>query len=114
MTILPQKTLRLVIHGRVQGVFFRASTRERATDFFFEVPVSAFDAALDRLLQFLGSAVDQPGAPDRILQDRAIHLRRRDRLLVYFRGVLWLDGCHDRRHVARLRPLGAQGPVAAA
>src|SRR5471030_1657555 len=39
----------LMAYVQRHGGQLNASTRERTTDFFFEVPVSAFEAALERL-----------------------------------------------------------------
>ncbi|WP_017476377.1 pyrroloquinoline quinone biosynthesis protein PqqF [Pseudomonas sp. PAMC 26793] len=84
-----------------QGGQVNASTRERTTDFFFEVPVSAFEAALERLGDMLAH-------PRLALEDQ---LREREVLQAEF--IAWSQDATAQQQQALLEGVAADHPLRA-
>jgi coenzyme PQQ biosynthesis probable peptidase PqqF len=91
----------LMAYVQRHGGQVNASTRERATDFFFEVPVSAFDAALDRLGDMLAH-------PRLALEDQ---LREREVLQAEF--IAWSQDAVAQQQRALLQGVAADHPLRA-
>ncbi|MFO5730223.1 insulinase family protein, partial [Klebsiella pneumoniae] len=91
----------LMAYVQRQGGQVNASTRERTTDFFFEVPVSAFEAALERLGDMLGR-------PRLAIEDQ---LREREVLHAEF--VAWSQDATAQQQQALLEGVAADHPLRA-
>lgn len=82
-----------------QGGQVNASTRERTTDFFFEVPVAAFEGGVERLCEMLV----RPQA------DSAQQLRERE--VIHAEFIAWARNPEARRQFALLQSVSAQHPL---
>lgn len=91
----------LMAYVQRQGGQVNASTRERTTDFFFEVPVSAFEAALERLGDMLGH-------PRLAIEDQ---LREREVLHAEF--IAWSQDAKAQQQQALLEGVAADHPLRA-
>jgi coenzyme PQQ biosynthesis probable peptidase PqqF len=91
----------LMAYVQRQGGQVNASTRERTTDFFFEVPVSAFEAALERLGDMLAH-------PRLALEDQ---LREREVLQAEF--IAWSQDATAQQQQALLEGVAADHPLRA-
>ncbi|MGC6368141.1 pyrroloquinoline quinone biosynthesis protein PqqF [Pseudomonas sp. K2I15] len=91
----------LMAYVQRQGGQVNASTRERTTDFFFEVPVSAFEAALERLGDMLAH-------PRLALEDQ---LREREVLQAEF--IAWSQDATAQQQQAMLEGVAAGHPLRA-
>lgn len=77
------------------GGHVNASTRERTTDFFFEVPTTALDSALERLCQMLAEP------------DLGLERQRREREVIHAEFIAWsrdTDAQHQYRLLQSLSP----------
>lgn len=68
-----------------------ASTRERTTDFFFEVPPHALAGGLERLCQMLAEP------------DLSIERQRREREVIHAEFIAWARNRQAQRHFALLQ-----------
>ncbi|NER60866.1 pyrroloquinoline quinone biosynthesis protein PqqF, partial [Pseudomonas sp. MAFF212428] len=84
-----------------QGGQVNASTRERTTDFFFEVPVAAFEGGLTRLCEML--ARPQAGLAQ----------QQREREVIHAEFIAWARNPEAQRQFALLQCVSAQHPLAA-
>ncbi|WP_087694734.1 pyrroloquinoline quinone biosynthesis protein PqqF [Pseudomonas sp. PE-S1G-1] len=91
----------LMAYVQRQGGQVNASTRERTTDFFFEVPVTAFEAALERLGDMLAH-------PRLALEDQ---LREREVLQAEF--IAWSQDATAQQQQALLGGVAAGHPLRA-
>lgn len=91
----------LMAYVQRQGGQVNASTRERTTEFFFEVPVSAFDAGLERLGDMLAH-------PRLALEDQ---LREREVLHAEF--IAWSQDAAAQQQQALLEGVAADHPLRA-
>jgi len=91
----------LMTYVQRHGGQVNASTRERTTDFFFELPVSTFGDALERLADMLAH-------PRLVLEDQ---LREREVLHAEF--VAWSQDAKAQQQVALLEGLAAAHPLRA-
>jgi len=91
----------LMAYVQRHGGQVNASTRERTTDFFFEVPVSAFDAALERLGDML--------AHPRLAMDD--QLREREVLQAEF--IAWSQDASAQQQQALLEGVAEDHPLRA-
>ncbi len=91
----------LMAYVQRQGGQVNASTRERTTDFFFEVPASAFEAALERLGDMLGH-------PRLAIEDQ---LREREVLHAEF--IAWSQDATAQQQQALLEGVAADHPLRA-
>lgn len=82
-----------------QGGQVNASTRERTTDFFFEVPAAAFEGGIERLCEMLAN----PQA------DRAQQLRERE--VIHAEFIAWARNPEAQRQHALLQSVSAQHPL---
>lgn len=82
-----------------QGGQVNASTRERTTDFFFEVPVAAFEGGVERLCEMLA----QPQA------DRAQQLRERE--VIHAEFIAWARNPEAQRQFTLLQSVSKQHPL---
>ena len=89
----------LMTYVQRHGGQVNASTRERTTDFFFELPVSTFAGGLERLADMLTH-------PRLALEDQ---LREREVLHAEF--VAWSQDAKAQQHVALLEGLAADHPL---
>jgi len=89
----------LMTYVQRHGGQVNASTRERTTDFFFELPVSTFAAGLERLADMLTH-------PRLSLEDQ---LREREVLQAEF--VAWSQDAKAQEQVALLEGLAADHPL---
>lgn len=89
----------LMAYVQRHGGQVNASTRERTTDFFFELPVSTFAGGLERLADMLTR-------PRLALEDQ---LREREVLHAEF--VAWSQDAKAQRQVALLEGLAADHPL---
>ncbi|PQZ85036.1 MULTISPECIES: pyrroloquinoline quinone biosynthesis protein PqqF [Pseudomonas] len=89
----------LMAYVQRQGGQVNASTRERTTDFFFELPVPTFSGGLDRLADMLTH-------PRLALEDQ---LREREVLQAEF--VAWSQDAKAQQRVALLEALAADHPL---
>ncbi|WP_341521578.1 pyrroloquinoline quinone biosynthesis protein PqqF [Pseudomonas sp. G.S.17] len=83
------------------GGQLNASTRERTTDFFFELPLAAFGEGLDRLCEMLAH-------PRMTLEDQ---LREREVLHAEF--IAWSRDAKAREQIRLLDPICANHPLKA-
>ncbi|NWE37388.1 pyrroloquinoline quinone biosynthesis protein PqqF, partial [Pseudomonas gingeri] len=91
----------LMAYVQRQGGQVNASTRERTTDFFFEVPVAAFEAALERLGDMLAH-------PRLTIEDQ---LREREVLQAEF--IAWSQDAAAQQQQALLEGGAADHPLRA-
>ncbi|NWC94789.1 MULTISPECIES: pyrroloquinoline quinone biosynthesis protein PqqF [unclassified Pseudomonas] len=91
----------LMAYVQRQGGQVNASTRERTTDFFFEVPVAAFEAALERLGDMLAH-------PRLTIEDQ---LREREVLQAEF--IAWSQDAAAQQQQALLEGVAADHPLRA-
>ena len=89
----------LMSYVQRHGGQINARTRERTTDFFFELPVSTFSSGLERLADMLTH-------PRLALEDQ---LREREVLHAEF--VAWSQDAKAQQHVALLESLAANHPL---
>ena len=89
----------LMAYVQRQGGQINASTRERTTDFFFELPVPAFDQGLERLADMLAH-------PRLALEDQM-----REREVLHAEFVAWSQDADAQRQVAMLEGLAADHPL---
>ncbi|MGF6093773.1 pyrroloquinoline quinone biosynthesis protein PqqF [Pseudomonas sp. 18175] len=89
----------LMTYVQRQGGQVNASTRERATDFFFELPVPTFSDGLERLADMLTH-------PRLTLEDQ---LREREVLHAEF--IAWSQDAKAQQQVALLQGLAADHPL---
>ncbi|WP_407313020.1 pyrroloquinoline quinone biosynthesis protein PqqF [Pseudomonas sp. nanlin1] len=82
-----------------QGGQINASTRERNTDFFFEVPASALQASLERLCDMLAHA--RLALPD----------QRRERDVLHAEFIAWQNSAEAHQQHWLLAPLNARHPL---
>ncbi|MDR6713336.1 coenzyme PQQ biosynthesis probable peptidase PqqF [Pseudomonas hunanensis] len=87
----------------VQGVAgqVNASTRERTTDFFFEVPPAALAGGLERLCQMLAEP------------DLGIERQRREREVIHAEFIAWSRNPEAQAQFALLQAVSAQHPLSA-
>ena len=85
----------------VQGVGgqVNASTRERTTDFFFEVPPAALSGGLERLCQMLAEP------------DLGIERQRREREVIHAEFIAWSRSPEAQRQFALLQRVSARHPL---
>ncbi|BCJ04771.1 coenzyme PQQ synthesis protein F [Pseudomonas sp. RtIB026] len=76
-----------------------ASTRERTTDFFFEVPPVALAGGLERLCQMLAEP------------DFAIERQRREREVIHAEFIAWSRNPEAQRQFALLQSVSARHPL---
>lgn len=84
-----------------QGGQLNASTRERTTDYFFEVPVTAFSGALERLCEMLAN-------PRLSITDQ-----RREREVLHAEFVSWARDHQAHHQMWLTSPLSARHPLRA-
>lgn len=89
----------LMAYVQRHGGQVNASTRERTTDFFFELPVATFAAGLERL-------VDMLTHPRLTLKDQ-----QREREVVHAEYVAWAQDAKAQQQVALLEGLAADHPL---
>ncbi len=82
-----------------QGGQVNASTRERSTDFFFEVPAAALQAGLERLCDMLAHA------------RLALPEQRRERDVLHAEFIAWRDSAEAHHQHWLLAPLNVRHPV---
>ncbi|MDF0729802.1 pyrroloquinoline quinone biosynthesis protein PqqF [Pseudomonas entomophila] len=78
-----------------------ATTRERTTDFFFEVPSTALAGGLERLCQMLAEP------------DLNIERQRREREVIHAEFIAWSRNPQAQRQFARLQTVSARHPLSA-
>lgn len=76
-----------------------ASTRERTTDFFFEVPPAALAGGLERLCQMLAEP------------DLGIERQRREREVIHAEFIAWSRNPQAQRQFALLQSVGGDHPL---
>lgn len=76
-----------------------ASTRERTTDFFFEVPPTALPGGLERLCQMLAEP------------DLGIERQVREREVIHAEFIAWSRNPEAQRHFALLQCVSARHPL---
>ncbi|MHA6198601.1 pyrroloquinoline quinone biosynthesis protein PqqF [Pseudomonas wadenswilerensis] len=84
-----------------QGGQLNASTRERTTDFFFEVPLTAMAGALERLCDMLANPL--------LTRER----QRAEREVIHAEWVAWSGNAEAQREYALLRSVSPQHPLGA-
>ncbi len=89
----------LMAYVQRHGGQINASTCERATDFFFELPVSTFAAGLERLADMLAR-------PRLDLEDQL-----REREVLHAEYVAWSQDAKAQQQVALLKGLAADHPL---
>ncbi|SNS75679.1 pyrroloquinoline quinone biosynthesis protein PqqF [Pseudomonas japonica] len=82
-----------------QGGQLNASTRERSTDFFFEVPVTALAGALERLCDMLAHPL------------LTLERQRAEREVIHAEWVAWSGNAEAQRQYALLRSVSAAHPL---
>ncbi|MBX8572366.1 pyrroloquinoline quinone biosynthesis protein PqqF [Pseudomonas cichorii] len=81
------------------GGQINASTRERTTDFFFELPPSAFAQGLERLCDML--AHPRMSLPDQL----------REREVLHAEFIAWAQDAKARQQISLLEPINPQHPL---
>ncbi|GFM62286.1 coenzyme PQQ synthesis protein F [Pseudomonas cichorii] len=81
------------------GGQINASTRERTTDFFFELPPSAFAQGLERLCDML--AHPRMSLPDQL----------REREVLHAEFIAWTQDAKARQQICLLEPINTQHPL---
>jgi coenzyme PQQ biosynthesis probable peptidase PqqF len=89
----------LMAYVQRHGGQLNASTRERTTDFFFELPAAVFAQGLDRLCEMLAH-------PRLTMADQ---LREREVLHAEF--IAWSRDAASRNHLKRLQPISPLHPL---
>jgi coenzyme PQQ biosynthesis probable peptidase PqqF len=89
----------LMAYVQRHGGQLNASTRERTTDFFFELPAAVFAEGLDRLCEMLAH-------PRLTMADQ---LREREVLHAEF--IAWSRDAASRNHLKRLQPISSLHPL---
>lgn len=89
----------LMAYVQRHGGQVNASTRERTTDFFFELPVAPFAGGLERLADMLAH-------PRLALEDQ-----RREREVLQAEFVAWSEDANAQQQVALLEGLAADHPL---
>lgn len=89
----------LMAYVQRHGGQLNASTRERTTDFFFDLPVAVFAEGLDRLCEMLAHA----------RLSMADQLREREVLHAEF--IAWSRDAASRNHLKRLQPISPLHPL---
>lgn len=89
----------LMAYVQRHGGQINASTRERTTDFFFELPVSTFAAGLERLADML--AHPRLGLEDQL----------REREVLHAEYIAWSQDAQAQQQVALLAGLAADHPL---
>ena len=89
----------LMAYVQRHGGQVNASTRERTTDFFFELPVATFAEGLERL-------VDMLAHPRLSVEDQ-----RREREVLHAEFVAWSQDAQAQQQVALLEGLAADHPL---
>ncbi len=89
----------LMAYVRRHGGQVNASTRERTTDFFFELPVPTFSEGLERLADVL--------AHPRLAEDDQL----REREVLHAEWVAWSQDAKAQQQVAVLQGLAADHPL---
>ncbi|WP_110971517.1 pyrroloquinoline quinone biosynthesis protein PqqF [Pseudomonas huaxiensis] len=82
-----------------QGGQLNASTRERTTEFFFEVPPAAFPDALERLCEMLANPL------------LTLERQRAEREVIQAEWVAWSGNTEAQRQYALLRSVSAKHPL---
>ncbi|MFJ4372255.1 pyrroloquinoline quinone biosynthesis protein PqqF [Pseudomonas japonica] len=82
-----------------QGGQLNASTRERSTEFFFEVPLTAMAGALERLCDMLAHPL------------LTLERQRAEREVIHAEWVAWSANAEAQRQYALLRSVSAQHPL---
>lgn len=82
-----------------QGGQLNASTRERHTDFFFEVPLTAMAGALERLCDMLAQPL------------LTLERQQAEREVIHAEWVAWSGNAQAQRQYALLRSVSAQHPL---
>ncbi|OLS64525.1 pyrroloquinoline quinone biosynthesis protein PqqF [Pseudomonas putida] len=83
-----------------QGGQINASTRERHTDFFFEVPLTAMAGALERLCEMLAQPL------------LTLERQEAEREVIQAEWVAWSGNAEAQRQYALLRSVSAHHPLA--
>ncbi|RMN80634.1 Coenzyme PQQ synthesis protein F [Pseudomonas cannabina] len=81
------------------GGQLNASTRERTTDFFFELPQAAFAQGLERLCDMLAN-------PRMAIADQ-----RREREVLHAEFIAWLGDVEAQKQIRLLAPINPQHPL---
>jgi len=89
----------LMRHVQALGGQVNASTRERTTDFFFEVPANAFAGALERLCQMLAEP------------DLGIARQRNEREVIHAEFIAWSRNLQAQRQFALLQAAAPGHPL---
>ena len=84
-----------------QGGQVNASTRERCTDFFFEVPPAALEDGLARLCQMLAEP------------ELGIERQRREREVIHAEFIAWSRSLEAQRQFALLQSVSPRHPLSA-
>ncbi|MCU1725367.1 pyrroloquinoline quinone biosynthesis protein PqqF [Pseudomonas sp. 5P_5.1_Bac1] len=82
-----------------EGGQLNASTRERTTEFFFEVPPAAFPGALERLCEMLANPLLTP------------ERQHAEREVIHAEWVAWSGNTEAQRQYALLRSVSAKHPL---
>ncbi|MBA1201690.1 pyrroloquinoline quinone biosynthesis protein PqqF [Pseudomonas capeferrum] len=90
----------LMRYVQSQGGQINASTRERTTDFFFEVAPAALAGGLERLCQMLAEP------------DLGIERQHREREVIHAEFIAWSRNPEAQRQFARLQSVSARHPLA--
>ncbi|MEN5034889.1 pyrroloquinoline quinone biosynthesis protein PqqF [Pseudomonas sp. TWI929] len=91
----------LMRYVQALGGLVNASTRERTTDFFFEVPPSALAGGLERLCQMLAEP------------DLAIERQRREREVIHAEFIAWSRNPQAQQQFALLQAVAPGHPLGA-
>lgn len=89
----------LMRHVQAFGGQVNASTRERTTDFFFEVPVSALGSALERLCQMLAEP------------DLSLARQHREREVIHAEFIAWSRNAEAQRQFRLLQCVSPHHPL---
>lgn len=89
----------LMAYVQRHGGQLNASTRERTTDFFFELPAAVFAEGLDRLCEMLAH-------PRLSMADQ-----RREREVLHAEFIAWARDAASRNHLKRLQPISPLHPL---
>lgn len=91
----------LMRYVQALGGQVNASTRERATDFFFEVPTNALSGGLERLCQMLAEP------------DLGIERQRREREVIHAEFIAWSRNPQAQQQFALLQSVSPGHPLGA-
>ncbi|MFK0311919.1 pyrroloquinoline quinone biosynthesis protein PqqF [Pseudomonas sp. NPDC090233] len=89
----------LMRYVQALGGQVNASTRERTTDFFFEVPPAAFAGGLERLCQMLAEP------------DLSIEHQRREREVIHAEFIAWSRNPQAQKQFTLLQSVSARHPL---